>query len=79
MSHPSHKKIENTTHPVYKMSMPPELLPILRCPVSGQPLSLSTDGLLVRADGKTGYPIENGIPILLPDHAIPCKPSSSKN
>ncbi|MEI8234964.1 MAG: Trm112 family protein [Verrucomicrobiota bacterium] len=32
----------------------------------GQPL----EAVLVREDGQVGYPVQAGIPILLPDHGI---------
>ena len=43
----------------------PELLDILRCPVSGQKLVQKND-TLVSIDGKHSYPIINGIPSLIP-------------
>ena len=84
------------------MSIPPELLELLRCPQTGQRLALAPpellekleskrrvgtlglaaaqpqwspgeplESVLVREDGQVGYPVQGGIPILLPDHAIP--------
>lgn len=79
----------------------PDLLEMIRCPRSGQRLSLAEPELLerlehqrltgtlrlsaavsqldpaqpitaalVREDGQVAYPIQNGIPILLPNHGI---------
>lgn len=36
----------------------------------GQPLERALDGCLVRADGKLGYPVLDGIPKMLADEAI---------
>jgi len=33
----------------------------------GEPL----DAVLIREDGRVGYPVQGGIPILLPDHGFP--------
>lgn len=56
-------------------------LPLLRCPASGLPLHLASaqelaarglaadQQMLVSQDGAHAYPVENGIPVLLPpDH-----------
>ena len=61
----------------------PELLAIMRCPSTGQRLAIASKELieriraerdltaaLVREDGKVIYPIRNGIPMLLREHAI---------
>jgi len=32
------------------------------------------EAVLVREDGLMGYPVQGGIPILLPDHGIELKP-----
>ncbi len=63
------------------MSVSPELLALLRCPLTMQPLRLappellarlpvSLDSALVREDGAVVYPIRDGIPVLLPEEAI---------
>lgn len=55
--------------------MKPELLELLRCPVSGERLRLETDegttedvrtGALVSANGRFRYPIRDGIPRFVP-------------
>ncbi|MGB8167876.1 MAG: Trm112 family protein [Chthoniobacteraceae bacterium] len=59
----------------------PDLLPLLRCPLSMQPLRLASaellarlpqplEAALVREDGAVVYPIRDGIPVLLPEEAI---------
>ena len=58
--------------------MKPDLLPLLRCPVTKQPLrETSRDELpqgwedgVVTADGKIAYPVRNGIPLLVPSEAV---------
>lgn len=48
------------------------LLPILRCPASGEKLSLASDGgALVSEDGAHRWPIINGRPILFPGLGVP--------
>jgi len=60
----------------------PELLALLRCPVTRQPLRLATplelaamippsEAALVREDGRVAYPICEGIPSLLATSAVP--------
>ena len=56
----------------------PELLTILRCPVTGQPLRWATEEekerftfpkdreALITEDGSRIYPLEGGIPLLAP-------------
>lgn len=48
----------------------PEVLALLRCPETGQPLKL--DGLtLVTPDGARRYPIRDGLPVLVPQDIQP--------
>jgi len=58
--------------------MKPDLLPLLRCPVTKQPLRAASgdelpqgweDGM-VTADGKIAYPVRNGIPLLVSSEAV---------
>lgn len=53
----------------------PELLSVLRCPVTGSPLVQDGDELVTTAAGAAGeklrYPIEDGIPLLLPPELLP--------
>ena len=63
-----------------------ELASLLRCPITGQQLHLATpeefrlleshdaDGFLVREDGAAAYPVDKGIPSLLPESLIPLQP-----
>lgn len=45
----------------------PEVLGLLRCPVTGQRLTLAPDGRsLVTPDGTRRYPIRDGLPVLTP-------------
>jgi len=46
-----------------------DLLEILCCPITKQPLHES-ENTLVTADKKIAYPIRNGIPVLLAEEAI---------
>ena len=50
----------------------PELLALLACPVCDERSPLKQEGnyLICTKDG-TGFPIEDGIPRLLPESAIP--------
>jgi uncharacterized protein YbaR (Trm112 family) len=47
-----------------------DLLEILCCPITKQPLHESDANTLVTADGKIAYPIRGGIPVLLAEEAI---------
>ena len=60
----------------------PEVLALLRCPNTGRPLELRNIGgrwMLATADGRWGYPIRDGIPILLPDAAVQLLLRASKD
>ena len=49
----------------------PEILAILRCPVSGGPLELDEAGeRLLSPQAKLAFPIRGGIAVLLADEAI---------
>ena len=50
---------------------PAELLPILCCPVSRQPLRLDGEERLVSTapDSRLAFPIRDGIPVLLEEEA----------
>jgi len=50
--------------------LPKDLLEILCCPITKQPLHESDADTLVTADKKIAYPIRNGIPVLLAEEAI---------
>jgi uncharacterized protein YbaR (Trm112 family) len=67
-----------TVHPMIS----PDLLAILRCPLTLQPLRIAPPELLarmaggleaalIREDGTMAYPVRGGIPVLLPEEAIP--------
>ena len=54
------------------MAIDKELLDLLACPVSKAPLELTADGkFLVCRESKLVYRIEDDIPIMLADEAIP--------
>ncbi|MFF1253097.1 Trm112 family protein [Pseudarthrobacter sp. NPDC058329] len=52
----------------------PELLSVLRCPVTGSSLVQEGEELVAAAAGESGvkprYPIEDGIPLLLPPELL---------
>lgn len=53
------------------MSLDPKLLEILVCPQDKGPLSyLEDEQVLVNERKGIAYPIEDGIPVMLVDHAI---------
>ncbi len=43
---------------------------------AGQVVNESMEGLLVREDGRFGYPIRGGIPVMLVDEALVLAPNS---
>jgi len=47
-----------------------DLLEILCCPITKQPLHESDEDTLVTADKKIAYPIRGGIPVLLAEEAM---------
>ena len=53
----------------------PELLSVLRCPVTGSPLVQDGEDLVSTEAGPAGmklrYAIEDGIPLLLPPELLP--------
>ena len=53
----------------------PELLSVLRCPVTGSTLVQEGEELVSAAAGDSGarlrYPIQDGIPLLLPPDMLP--------
>ena len=56
-------------------NLSPSLLAVLRCPVTGSALVQDGDELVATAPGPDGaelrYPIEDGIPVLLPPEHLP--------
>jgi uncharacterized protein YbaR (Trm112 family) len=69
------------------MSLDPHFLALLRCPLTGQclaesphpqPTEKQSVTWLLREDGQGGYPIEDGLPILLPDRFEPI-PQPTRN
>ncbi len=65
------------------LSVSPEILALLVCPVSGQPLHLATqeelatwtaadpfEGALISSDGSHSYPIRQGFPVLVAGEAL---------
>lgn len=60
-----------------------ELLSVLRCPVTGSSLVQNGDELVSTMPGETGemlrYPIEDGIPLLLPPELLPAATAASSD
>ena len=42
---------------------------------AGAPVSQPVAGLLVRQDGRYGYPVRGDIPVMLIDEAVPLEPT----
>ena len=61
----------------------PELLSVLRCPVTGSPLIQEGDELVSTAAGESGvklrYAIEDGIPLLLPPELLQAANAASSD
>ncbi|MDQ0770028.1 uncharacterized protein YbaR (Trm112 family) [Pseudarthrobacter defluvii] len=61
----------------------PELLSVLRCPVTGSPLVQEGEELVATAAGETGarnrYAIEDGIPLLLPPELLAAAASAGSD
>lgn len=61
----------------------PELLSVLRCPVTGSPLVQDGDELVATAAGAGGekprYAIEDGIPLLLPPELLAAATSAGSD
>lgn len=79
-----HAEILNKV-PVFPMD---DMLELLRCPVTGQTLRNATpaernlfaselESVLIREDRQIAYPVEAGIPILLPSSGISLKQEPS--
>ena len=49
----------------------PQLMEILVCPVSRAPLEEDARGFLICRESNLAYPVRDGIPIMLPETAIP--------
>ena len=60
----------------------PELLSVLRCPVTGSPLVQDGEELVTAAAGPAGeklrYAIEDGIPLLLPPELLPAAAAAAR-
>ncbi len=57
------------------MSLDPKLVEILVCPQDKGPLLyLEEDNVFVNERLGIAYPIEDGIPVMLVDHAVPWPP-----
>lgn len=60
--------MERSTSPVAEGPIDPELLVLLRCPVSRSPLRVEGNFLVAEVGGLR-YPIRDGIPVMLPEEA----------
>ncbi|MDR6415365.1 Trm112 family protein [Pseudarthrobacter sulfonivorans] len=61
----------------------PDLLSVLRCPVTGSPLVQDGDELVSTTAGESGvklrYPIQDGIPLLLPPELLQAANAASSD
>ncbi len=61
----------------------PELLSVLRCPVTGSPLVQDGEELVATTAGESGvkprYAIEDGIPLLLPPELLAAAASAGSD
>ncbi|MET3720308.1 MULTISPECIES: Trm112 family protein [unclassified Arthrobacter] len=61
----------------------PDLLSVLRCPVTGSPLVQEGEELVSTAAGDAGgklrYPIQDGIPLLLPPELLQAANAASSD
>lgn len=54
----------------------PELLKLLVCPVTRGPLRWdAAHGVLVSEQAGLAYPVRDGVPVMLPEEAIPWPPA----
>ncbi|WP_300342227.1 Trm112 family protein [Nesterenkonia sp.] len=60
---PSDHRPEHTERPPAQIH--PQILNILRCPVTGSPLRQEGDALIAVEDPQRRYPIRHGVPTLL--------------
>lgn len=58
----------STTEPSSSNTLKPEILEILRCPVTRSPLRQEGDWLVAEVGGLT-YPVREGIPVMLAEEA----------
>ena len=68
MSSPNDASNDAATTTAASPAISPELLKILRCPLTRSPLTPEGD-VLVAERGGLRYPIRNGIPVLLVEEA----------
>lgn len=67
----------NATGSMVAMSLDPQLLEVLVCPQDKGPLTYLEDRqVLVNERKGIAYPIEDGIPVMLVDHAMAWHPNA---
>ncbi len=67
----------NATGSMVAMSLDPQLLEVLVCPQDKGPLTYLEDRqVLVNERKGIAYPIEDGIPVMLVDHAMAWPPNA---